>query len=128
MKVYSIVLIHLITFNIMYSQENPEFVSDAPFILDSVNTYQKVTPVLIGKENNPLLQIRIDIKGINKSTSVKDIEINTEGTTDLKDIEDLKIFYTGTEAGFITNNQFDKSKYPSEVIVFTSDGYLLLSN
>ena len=55
---------------------------------------QKTAPVLIGKENNVVLQIHIHIEE-NKENILQSIKLSTQGTTDWKDIETASVYYTG---------------------------------
>ena len=60
-----------------------------------VHTHQDTIPVLIGKENNPVLRINIPVDGVLSENQVTEIAINFIGTTRIEEIESLSLFYTG---------------------------------
>jgi len=55
---------------------------------------QKIVPTLLGKENNVVLKICINIEE-NKECILKSLNLSTQGTTNWKDIEKTCIYYTG---------------------------------
>ena len=57
----------------------------------SVEIIQKQIPVLTLKEGNPVLIMKINAGKTN--AKVKEINIDLTGTSDLKDLENIKIFY-----------------------------------
>ena len=59
-----------------------------------VFTSQKIVPVLIGKDHNVVLQIRIHIEE-NKEVALQRLNFSTKGSTDWQDIESASVFYTG---------------------------------
>ena len=65
-----------------------------PKVKFEVTTSQKVIPVLIGKDNNVVLQVRINIEE-NKDCTLNSLKLTTQGTTDWQDIETTSIYYTG---------------------------------
>jgi len=85
-----------------------------------VNTHQYKTPVLIGKENNAILKISVYISDTAGPLVVKKIFINTEGTTDLADVEAIRLFYSGDSDDFSTKQQFGKTATPDEKVTFKS--------
>ncbi len=85
-----------------------------------VNTHQYKTPVLIGKENNAILKISVYIPDTAGPLVVKQIFINTKGTTDLADVEAIRLFYSGDSDDFSTKQQFGKTATPDEKVIFKS--------
>ena len=65
-----------------------------PKIKFKTTTSQKVIPVLIGKENNVVLQIRINIEE-DKESVLQCLKLSTQGTTSWQDIETTSVYYTG---------------------------------
>lgn len=61
----------------------------------SVSVFQKFTPVLKGKETNPLLQINIETEGKNNPISLNRVQLKLSGNDIEKDIEKVEIYYTG---------------------------------
>ena len=55
---------------------------------------QKIVPVLIGKDHNVVLRIRINIEE-NKETVLQRLKFITQSTTDWQDIETMAVYYTG---------------------------------
>src|SRR5690625_4875192 len=64
-----------------------------------ITIHQKVSPVLIGRERNPVLQVQLqgDGKLVNIDDPVSSLKITTEGTTDIEDIASVDVFYAGEE-------------------------------
>ena len=85
-----------------------------------VTTHQYKTPVLIGKENNAILKISVYISDTPGPLVVKQIFINTDGTTDLADVEAIRLFYSGDSDDFSTKQQFGKTATPDEKVTFKS--------
>ncbi|MEX0313970.1 MAG: BNR-repeat neuraminidase N-terminal domain-containing protein [Allomuricauda sp.] len=79
-------------------------------------TSQKQLPVLIGKEANQIMKITI-INNNEKESYVNEIGVSTSGTTDLSDLENVAIFYTGKENKFSSENLFSNVP-PSDYMVF----------
>ena len=90
----------------------------------SVITSKKQVPVLTGKDENLIFQIKIQAKESGKDYIIKEIEISLEGTTDLNDIEAVKLYYTGKAKDDKTNRQFGKSNLAAPEINFT-DNFIL---
>lgn len=77
-----------------------------------------VAPVLIRKHYNPVLRVQVDVTGNLKPRSVKQICFSTQGTTNLKDIASIDVFYTGNDNRFSAAQSFSDSAIAvSRVIV-----------
>ncbi len=62
---------------------------------DIVQVKQSQTPILIDRQDNVLLYIRLDAKDSQK---LDEITIDIDGDTRLSDIKSLKLYYSGTES------------------------------
>jgi len=94
--------------------------------VDSVVSNPVVAPVLIGKENNPVLQLRIVVSDSSTNTNLRAVTLSTEGTTDPDDIEVVRIFSSKGSPEFSTAVQFGNSEKVSNQIVI--QGNLPLSD
>ncbi len=97
----------------------------AIFIMScSVNTKpgikltQYQVPVLTGKSDNPVLQIKIcpDNEGEIK---IRNLIVSLDGTTDLNDLRALRLFMTGNNKGFSTSHQIGPDMAPADVVTFS---------
>lgn len=79
---------------------------------------QRVYPVLKFKEFNNVLQICITVNDTTKRTILKELTINTSGTTDPDDIESVTLFYNGTRQGDLNETRliFSESNIIAPVI------------
>jgi sialidase-1 len=80
----------------------------------SVQIIQKQTPVLTLKEGNQVLGMKINAGKSN--AEVKEININLAGTSDLKDLENIKVIYRGPYQR--DSVQFGKTLPPSRNLSF----------
>jgi sialidase-1 len=92
-------------------------IKPAKMRLLSVETNQKVSPVVIGKDS-PVLQINIKVDGNLEPFDVTSLAINTKGTDRLSDIEQLKLFYTANKAAFSTARRFGQARKPAGKLSF----------
>ena len=75
-------------------------------------TSQHVRPVLIRKDHNPLLRIRIESPG--KSVFLTDFTFSLEGTGHVGDLDSLEVFSTGDSDGFATTTRFGEATAPAK--------------
>jgi len=80
-----------------------------------VKQYQ--IPVLVNKENNPVLQI-ILLPSDTSETNIKEVTVSLEGTSDLNDIQALRLFVIEKGKNFSTGKQFGGDQLPAEEIIF----------
>jgi len=87
----------------------------------SLAQVQFQTPVLIGKNNNPLVRIKAVING-NKNCQLKQLLLSTQGTTAVKDIVAIQVYYCGGDTTL--NNVrpsekklFGEAKYPGPTAI-----------
>ncbi|HEX6430668.1 MAG TPA: sialidase family protein, partial [Niastella sp.] len=55
-------------------------------------------PVLVQKKDNPVLLIHIHIAGASDSTRFTEMVFNTRGSTDWKDIQQVRLYYVGADS------------------------------
>ena len=94
--------------------------------IDSINTYQYVTPVLIGKDNNPVVQLKIDVQQTDQLLTLNEVSISTVGTSDLNDLQAVRVFKSDNAGGFITESQFGATMEPTDEMTF--EGNLQLTS
>lgn len=87
--------------------------SGTSMVVDSLYTHQPKTPALIGKDDNPMVKLNIVTSGSSKPKKIKELVISTSGTTNLSDIEEVKVYYTGSDEKFSTENSFGKAVKPA---------------
>ena len=91
----------------------------------NISTYQTVRPVLIGKPDNVVLSIRIEIDEEASAVDLQEILLSTTGTDDLEDIRSIGLYYTGDSSRFFAAQAFDILKQPESLMSF--QGALRLS-
>ena len=77
---------------------------------------QRVHPVLIRNEHNPLL--KIEIESTRKSFFFESASVSLAGTDDLGDIESLHLFSTADRGEFSTAARVGESLQPADVVTF----------
>ncbi len=77
-----------------------------PKVKFEASVSQKVIPVLIGKDNNVVLRIRINVEE-DQASILQQITLSTKGSTDWQDIEKAGIYYTGQSDVFQDHVLFD---------------------
>jgi hypothetical protein len=80
---------------------------------------QQVVPVLIGKKDNPVIRIQIPVNS-SRDKILTAVTLQLTGTTDIKDLQTLKLYYTGSAPVFATKNVFKVSGAESKSIIFTT--------
>jgi sialidase-1 len=83
-----------------------------------LESFQPQIPVLILKEDNTILQIKMTVS--SEKTKVQKIAVSLAGTTDIDDIETVSLFYTNKQK---KNNQlqFGNTIPPSSRIIFADN-------
>ena len=94
---------------------------------------QKTAPVLIGKENNVVLRIRINIEE-NRETALQRLKLSAQGATDWRDIETTSVYYTGQSDVFRDDVLFGYTqagaatyKFKAEQTLKPGDNYFWVS-
>ncbi|MCH7989270.1 MAG: hypothetical protein IID46_08990, partial [Planctomycetes bacterium] len=77
---------------------------------------QRVHPVLIRNDHNPLFHLEVHAK--TPFVMVRSITVSLAGTDDRDDIDSLQIFFTGDSAAFSTSASFGDSEQADDTIVF----------
>lgn len=81
--------------------------ADGPMALLSSTTEQITGLLPLESTNQPIVRLRIVTdNGTNPPLTVNDIVFNTTGTTNVSDITNAKIFYTGSSTTFSATTQF----------------------
>ncbi|MCW9708821.1 sialidase family protein [Fodinibius salsisoli] len=90
----------------------------------SVKVHQQVSPVLIGKDANPVLRIAIEVDSLGQNQTVNRMSVNTKGTTDISDIKKTDMYYTGTDSSFSAADAFGEPQQPGETLRFSGEQLL----
>jgi hypothetical protein len=86
--------------------------------LGSLTTVQGPTTVVIpGSTNQEIIRVEITTTGYNAALSATSFAFNTRGTIDPYDIQNARLYYTGTSNSFATDNQV------GSVVVAPNDGF-----
>ena len=84
-----------------------------------VKSAQRVHPVLIRRDYNPLLQVHIEAK--QKEVFLTSITLSLEGTDDVTDIESLQMFLVDDFGGFSTGHEFADRAAPATEVTFAGN-------
>lgn len=85
--------------------------------IKSIYTHQPELPVLIGKANNGMLMIEIEAVGGGSPLSVTDLTISMDGTDNIKEVAEVKIFATSSSY-FSDEKQIGEGQNSSDKILF----------
>lgn len=84
---------------------------NAPMTFVSATTTQSVvSKVEKGSVNNQIIGMQVVMSATGSAADLTQITINLNGTTDTSDIQNIKVWYTGSNNAFATTNQFDTTK------------------
>jgi len=72
----------------------------------SSTTTQVSTAVNAGTLNQQVIRIDVVVNGIPNGLNLTQLNLNTTGTTNVADILNAKVYYTGTSTTFAATNQF----------------------
>ncbi len=89
--------------------------------VDSVNIYQSITPVLIGKDHNPVMQIRVDIGNFDSPGAASGLTLSSLGTTNLDDIQAISLFRADSIDKFNDDNLLTTTSEIKRDMVLTGD-------
>ncbi|MFN3951835.1 MAG: fibronectin type III domain-containing protein [Thermaurantimonas sp.] len=91
-----------------------------PQTLVSVTNEQITGSVSVGALNAPVIRLNVQTSGTLNPLEVSSITASANGTTNLSDISNAKIYYTGNSATFSTATQFGSTiAAPSTNMVFS---------
>lgn len=93
----------------------------------SVLPHSPVFPVLVGKENNPVFRINVQSK-MEQKANLQQLRIDLKGTTDLKDIKKVTVFYTAGHEEFSNKKVFAEATDISKTFSLTGNQMLQDSN
>lgn len=95
-----------------------------PMQVTGVSVWSPVYPVLIGKEHNPVLRVRIDAAGGKRALALEELALSLQGTDQLEDIDAVELFYAGQSPDFQTRYAFGSAQKSREQLTF--EGNVLL--
>ena len=98
--------------------DNLELVARASMKIDSIYIGQAITPVLRGKLNNPVLQVKVRASGHFEPISVNQLEIGPGRTDDPLEIRQVRVFFTGPSDRFSEQQQFGGDQKLGESVLF----------
>jgi hypothetical protein len=75
-------------------------------VLDSSNVDQISAAVPINASNQAIVGIRVYTQNNFGALNLSSLKLNTSGTTNVADIQNAKVYYTGNSSTFATTNQF----------------------
>lgn len=106
----SIILFRLLLVLFIYpfplsAQNRPSLIADQMRIT-AVKLSQTELPIGQGEENQRLISINVAVKGRVKPMELTRLYCSLEGTTDLKDVSKVSIYFTGTSNRFSTTSLF----------------------
>ena len=121
MTIFKALPIGLLILILACSPTNPlvKQTSIETFSPGKIKMHSPVFPVLIGKKYNPILQILVEAIDSNQTLSFEGINIDMKGTSNLKDIQNVQIFYTGDAPDFSDKQLFAKAKKVTETMQFS---------
>jgi sialidase-1 len=90
--------------------------SSAPVVQVEVSQYQ--LPVLKGKNDNPIIKIKLS--NVQEGEKITHIELSTNGTTSIKDIKTIRLFYYGKDS-VPGNPMSDKGKLISSTSIIKNE-------
>lgn len=82
-----------------------------------VETHQSQVPLLVNKENNPVLRLRLVPKASGEA-NLDQVKIRLQSTSDLSDIRSVRLFSTGGKKSFNSSKQFGDDQSPASEITF----------
>ncbi|OQP57329.1 sialidase family protein [Niastella populi] len=77
-----------------------------PEIVITQQRYQ--VPVLKLKKDNPVARIRMRVAAAVANAHLSELTFDTKGTSELKDIKQLRLYYTGADSGYRNLGNVDK--------------------
>lgn len=82
---------------------------------------QHQIPILINKEDNPVLSMCIENTAGDKTFLLKEIKVTLNGTTRIEDMEQVKIYFCGPDSSFSSANRFGLPADPAPELVFRDE-------
>jgi photosystem II stability/assembly factor-like uncharacterized protein len=86
-----------------------------PMVYEVSNATQlDTTGVHPATQNVVVIGIEVETVGIVEPISISSLSITMDGTTDISDVNEVKVFYTGPNPNFESNTQFGTATPPSD--------------
>ncbi len=76
-----------------------------PMYITSVTTEQDTLPVVQNMVKQGIIRVKVNTIGDYSFLTLSSLELSTNGTQDLTDIENARVYYTGSNPDFATNDQ-----------------------
>lgn len=89
---------------------------NSPMQYNGTVLIQRQMPAGKGEANQGIMGLNIQTLGNTSPLTISTISITMNGTTDLADVAEVKLFYTGSSGRFATNNLFGSSNVQSGTI------------
>jgi photosystem II stability/assembly factor-like uncharacterized protein len=94
--------------------ESNLYFNDTPMIFDSFTTTQKnISSVSPGLNDAEVICLKIETENALNPFKISQIKMSMDGTTDINDIANVKVYFTGADSVFIAANQFGTSASPA---------------
>ncbi len=84
-----------------------------------ITASQRVHPVLIRNQHNPLMRLTVEAEA--PGVSAQSFTFRLSDTDELNDIESLQLFYSGDTEDFEAENPFGDPVSPTDELVFSGD-------
>lgn len=95
--------------------KSPVYYNTSPMAFVSCSASQPDTSgVRPGIQNVLIMKMEIETDGILNPLSLSDINVSMAGTSNVSDVDSVKIFYTGTNPVFEMSNQYGTSQASSQ--------------
>ncbi len=77
-----------------------KILNNAPLTFDSISVRRVAVPLLKRNENTPVFLVQVHTSGVVGSLKLNELNVDFSGTTNIKDLENVSLFYTGSNPGF----------------------------
>jgi hypothetical protein len=98
-----------------------------PMVLDSSNVDQNTAAVPINSSNQMIVGIRVYTQNNFSPLVLSAIKLNTAGTTNVADIQNARVYYTGNSPVFATTNQFGSTVVAPNGVFYANGSRTLLA-
>ncbi len=86
-------------------------------VTSKIFTIRNEIPVLTMKSETPVLLIKLSLKSVS-GCKIRSIKLDLEGTTDVNDIERIRLSYAGSDSTFAAERQFGETKQGAQPMLF----------
>jgi hypothetical protein len=98
-----------------------------PMVLDTSNVDQNTAAVPINSSNQMVVGIRVHTQNNFSPLILSAIKLNTAGTTNVADIQNARVYYTGNSPVFATTNQFGSTVATPNGVYYANGSRTLLA-